>query len=100
MADQTALQVINDIIDNLAGEHVEIPKTMVPALLLLAEYISDLSGTITEDIGDAVEAWMDEHPEEVTTVRDYSLDSDKFVPGLFQQVTSEDIQEMIEGQVS
>ena len=43
MADQTALDVLSGIIDSLAGEHVDIPDTLVPALLVLAGYIQSLS---------------------------------------------------------
>lgn len=90
MAD-TALEIVNMMIDAMAGSEQPKHDTLVPALLELAGYIGNISG----DIGDAVQAWMSEHPELVTTVQDHSLDSDKFVVGLFQQVTTEDISEMI-----
>lgn len=90
MADQTAIGVLNDMIDTLAGEHVEIPETIVPALLVLSGYISNLGG----DIEEAVANYLDAHPEATTTVQDGSITARKFADGVFTALTDEQIDAM------
>lgn len=80
----TALEVMNDMIDTLAGEHVDIPETMVPALLVLSGYISDLGG----DIGAAVDSWLTSHPEATTTVQDGSITKKKLSSDLLASLTN------------
>ena len=84
MADQTALDVLSGIIDSLAGEHVDIPDTLVPALLVLAGYIQSLS----EDMAADVAAYLEAHPELTTTVQDGSITKAKFADGVFDALTS------------
>ena len=90
MADQTAIGVLNDMVDTLAGSHVEIPETLVPALLVLSGYITDLGG----DIEEAVANYLGAHPELVTTVQDKSLTANKFADGVFTALTDAQIDAM------
>lgn len=64
MAD-TAVPIIREIITNLGG--TSDAETVVPALNDLKELLGE--GGISE----AVDAWLDEHPEATTTVEDDAI---------------------------
>ena len=81
MAD-TALDIVNMMIDAMAGSPQPKQETLVPALLELAGYIADISG----DIGEAVQSWIEEHPDAI---------SESYIEGMFDSLTTSDIEEMI-----
>ena len=72
MAD-TAVETIGEIIANLGGTMTA--TTVVPALDELKDLLGE--GGIT----DAVNAWLEDHPEATTTVQDNSLTTDKYQDG-------------------
>lgn len=50
---------------------------------------TDFATPTTEQVGGAVENWLDDHPEATTTVQNWSLTADKFVKGQLGCVTLE-----------
>ena len=88
MAD-TALETIGDIIANLGGTMTA--KTVVPALEELEELLGE--GGIT----DAVNAWLEAHPEATTTVEDGSITAVKFAEGVFDALDADAIDALFEG---
>lgn len=72
MADTTTeLEVLDQIVDVLGGTSGQY-ETVVPVLQQIKELLA--SGiTDPEAIAEAVAAWLDEHPEATTTVRDGSI---------------------------
>lgn len=75
MADTTTeLEVLNQIVDTLGGQSGQ-HETVVPVL----EDIRDLLGG--DGIPNAVDAWLDEHPEATTTVQDGVVTTAKLADG-------------------
>ncbi len=50
---------------------------------------TDFATPTTEQVGEAVENWLDDHPEATTTVQDWSLTANKLVKGALGFVTPE-----------
>lgn len=69
----------------------EMPDTVIEALGILAGYIGSMD---PEDIARAVDEWLDDHPEAVTTVEDGSITAAKFADGVFLKLTDSDIDEL------
>ena len=69
MAD-TELEVLDEIVDVLGGTSGQY-ETVVPALRQIKELLGG------ESIPNAVDAWLDEHPEATTTVQDGSITGPK-----------------------
>ena len=85
MAD-TALEIVNMMIDAMAGSEQPKHDTLVPALLELAGYIGNISG----DIGESVQAWIEEHPDAIAEAV-----GESYIDGMFDSLTTSDIEEMI-----
>lgn len=72
MADTTTeLEVLDQIVDVLGGQSGQY-ETVVPVLQQIKELLA-AGITDPEAIAEAVTAWLDEHPEATTTVRDGSI---------------------------
>ena len=88
MAD-TAVPVVGEIIANLGGTMTA--ETIVPAL-------EELKGLLGEGgITDAVDAWLEEHPEATTTVEDGSITAAKFAEDVFGVLDADAIDALFEG---
>ena len=80
MAD-TAVPTIGEIVRNLGG--TPTAKTVVPAL-------EELKALLGEGgISDAVDAWLDAHPEATTTVQDNSVTLAKLASDAHYMTTDE-----------
>ncbi len=88
MAD-TAVETIGEIIANLGGTMTA--TTVVPALDELKDLLGE--GGIT----DAVNAWLEDHPEATTTVEDGSITAAKFAEGVFGVLDADAIDALFEG---
>lgn len=88
MAD-TAVETIGEIIANLGGAMTA--TTVVPALDELKDLLGE--GGIT----DAVDAWLEEHPEATTTVEDGSITAAKFAEDVFGVLDADAIDALFEG---
>lgn len=100
MADTTTeLEVLDQIVDVLGGQSGQY-ETVVPVLQQIKELLA-AGITDPEAIAEAVTAWLDEHPEATTTVRDGSitvmklaqdvielLDSKADIDGYYSQLTA------------
>ena len=78
MDQDTAVPIINGMVESLGG--TSDATTVVPALKALADV---LSGGIVdpEVITEAVDAWLEEHPEATTTVQDGAITTAKLADG-------------------
>lgn len=82
---ETALPIVREIITNLGG--TSDAKTLVPAL-------NDLKDLLGEGgISEAVDAWLDAHPEATTTVEDDSITPAKLSDTTF--VTAEELAQIL-----
>lgn len=84
--DETAVPVVGEIISNLGGTMTA--ETLVPAL----EELKDVIGTGIADpevVAEAVDAWLDEHPEATTTVQDGSITYAKLASDAHYMTTDE-----------
>ena len=85
MEQETAVPIINGIVESLGG--TSDATTIVPALKELAEVIG--SGIVDpEAITDAVNAYLDEHPEAM--LQDGSVTGPKFAVPYWGWATDED----------